>query len=463
MLNTPMNINVIKYRNEGKHFFYDLDSGVFAESTELLDDIFNLISTCNKEEIIARLKGKYPETEIIQHLSVLGTMHDNKQLFYKRPKLSQQKKEKKILANLWLNTSHDCNLRCIYCYGHGGSYGTDRELMTVETAKKCIDYWYDNIGDHKKHIIHFFGGEPFMNKETIEFSIDYLNELFKDSGKNLAYRATTNGTIYDEDFFEKLGQNKTSLMISVDGGPGIQDKNRPFKNHKGSYQAIAGNVKKIKKHISQLRASIVLTREDAPYLKDSVMNLWDIGFNDINSAFVIIDDDDLSFTEKDLEILIPQIKELNDITYDNIINRRPYVFAKIFDICFVIHNKIDNECSFQSDGSILFTPDGGIFKCHRFIEFPEYKIGNIKDAGQWQQITPQFTKPREQLACNDCQVYPFCGGGCAHENLVYNNDINIPYDINCKFREFLVDEAFRLYTRLYINAPDALDACFGIH
>ena len=36
--------------------------------------------------------------------------------------------------------SSACNLRCEYCFAAKGDFGTGRELMSFETAKKAIDF-----------------------------------------------------------------------------------------------------------------------------------------------------------------------------------------------------------------------------------------------------------------------------------------------------------------------------------
>ena len=39
-----------------------------------------------------------------------------------------------------LNISHDCNLRCEYCFAAKGDFGQGRMLMPLEIGKKAIDF-----------------------------------------------------------------------------------------------------------------------------------------------------------------------------------------------------------------------------------------------------------------------------------------------------------------------------------
>ena len=53
------------------------------------------------------------------------------------------------LTHLTLAISNDCNLNCRYCFGDGGTYHSDRKLMSIATAKKSIDFFVSNSGDAK--------------------------------------------------------------------------------------------------------------------------------------------------------------------------------------------------------------------------------------------------------------------------------------------------------------------------
>ena len=46
-----------------------------------------------------------------------------------------------LVKALCLHVSHDCNLRCKYCFASTGDFGTGHRMtMDVETAKKAIDF-----------------------------------------------------------------------------------------------------------------------------------------------------------------------------------------------------------------------------------------------------------------------------------------------------------------------------------
>ena len=75
--------------------------------------------------------------------------------------------------------THECNLRCSYCYEHNKGSGK----MSLETAKKCVDLLFkedesdnDYINSENYHgiVLEFIGGEPLLEAELIDKTIDYF-------------------------------------------------------------------------------------------------------------------------------------------------------------------------------------------------------------------------------------------------------------------------------------------------
>lgn len=77
---------------------------------------------------------------------------------------------------LCLHICHDCNLRCKYCFADEGAYHSRREFMSLETAKKAIDFLIENSGSRKILETDFFGGEPLMNFDVVKQTVYYAKE-----------------------------------------------------------------------------------------------------------------------------------------------------------------------------------------------------------------------------------------------------------------------------------------------
>lgn len=457
----PTNINVKSVKVDNDTFLYDGDTGFLTKSTGVLNDVVEKIPCLSRNQIINSLEEKYSKGKVLDCLHQVEELYQNNMLFDRgreavvRTPAAYQKdwEDGNLLINLWLNVSHDCNLRCIYCFGHGGSYGGNRELMSINTAKRSIDYWFKYLNkDITMTTVTFFGGEPLLNIDVIRYSIDYINELLEKYDIEVQYIITTNGTVFSDDVIELFVKNDVRFTISIDGGQVIQDKNRPYVSGKGSFEIIKKNVAKLRNYFDKISARMTLIHEDVPYLKQAVMDLWDIGFTDVVYEFVTIADENLSIMKQDVECLRKQIQELNEITYENIVNKKRQFFTNTLKYAGFVHsNKVKNECSFQSPYTIMFTPSGEMFKCHRMMDDPKHCVGNLDKGIDWEKFSENTRKYIEETECKDCWAKRICGGGCAQENSIYTGNVSKHYDLICEETKMLAEESLKFYAKMYLK------------
>lgn len=74
-----------------------------------------------------------------------------------------------------LQITQNCNLRCSYCV-YSGKYKNrahSQKTMSKETAQKAIDYYISHSRDTKNLSIGFYGGEPLLCIDMIEYCVDY--------------------------------------------------------------------------------------------------------------------------------------------------------------------------------------------------------------------------------------------------------------------------------------------------
>ncbi len=125
------------------------------------------------------------------------------------------------------NVTKKCNLRCVHCYAHADSAGTDDELSTSE-GKKLID----DLASFGSPVLLFSGGEPLMRADLIELAA-YAVE------KGMRAVISTNGTLITHKVASELKQIGLSYVgISLDG---MEDINDRFRGVKGAFRrAIEG-------------------------------------------------------------------------------------------------------------------------------------------------------------------------------------------------------------------------------
>ena len=147
-----------------------------------------------------------------------------------------------ILRKLILNISNSCNLQCEYCYANGGNYHSKDGLMDSATAKDAIDkfiYMFKEI-----QYVQFFGGEPLLNYQLMEYVCEYITNLYKTEKIHIMpqFGIVTNGTIINDDILRILSVYNIAVTISCDGPREINDKLRVNKNHEGVYCIISKNI-----------------------------------------------------------------------------------------------------------------------------------------------------------------------------------------------------------------------------
>lgn len=107
---------------------------------EILKDENEMPSLVNIQE---KLKEKYTVGEISEAYNEIKFLNEQGILFSSIKKLEDavgSKQMNNCLKALCLHVSHDCNLRCEYCFASEGDYKSGRKLMSREVALKAVDY-----------------------------------------------------------------------------------------------------------------------------------------------------------------------------------------------------------------------------------------------------------------------------------------------------------------------------------
>ena len=110
--------------------------------------------------------------------------------------------------------------------------------MSLETAKKAIDFVIAKSGNIKNLEMDFFGGEPLMNFDVVKETVKYARSHEKKHGKNFRFTLTTNGVLLDDEKIDFINKEIYDVVLSLDGRKETNDRFRLTKVGTGSYDVV---------------------------------------------------------------------------------------------------------------------------------------------------------------------------------------------------------------------------------
>ena len=442
-----------KFKQGENYFVLDVNTGTVHIVDELVYDLVDDEKLRSQEELINDFGSKYSVDVIKEAYGELQELIDDEILYTTdqyEDIANSSMNDRDYIKAVCLNIIHGCNLRCKYCFADEGEYNGNKGVMSLETAKKAIDYVVKRSGPRKNIEIDLFGGEPTMMMKTIKEIINYARENEKVWGKNIRFTMTTNATLLNEEMMDYMDKEMGNIILSLDGRKEVNDNVRIKVDGSGSYDDILPNIKKMiakrdKRKTYYVRGTF--THANTDFYED-VKAMVNEGFREISIEPVVLEDGHpLALTESDL----PKIFDNYDKLYKEMSRRK-----KEGDEFNFYHFNIDlngGPCVYKRISGcgagfeyVAITPQGEVYPCHQFVGKDEYKLGSIYDDSYNRKIGKKFKKAHiyNKPKCRECWARFYCSGGCQANNLNFNGDINIPYEIGCKMQKKRIECAIAL-------------------
>ncbi len=442
-----------KFKQGDNFFVLDVNTGAVHIVDELVYDLVDDDKLRDKEELIAEFADKYGKETIEEAYGEILELI-NEEILYTNDQYEDiahsSMDDRDYIKAVCLNIIHGCNLRCKYCFADEGEYHGHKGVMSVETAKKAIDYVVKRSGPRKNIEIDLFGGEPTMIMDKIKEIIAYARENEKAWGKNIRFTMTTNATLLNDDMMDFMDKEMGNIILSLDGRKEVNDNVRIKVDGSGSYDDILPNIKKMiakrdKRKTYYVRGTF--THANTDFYED-VKAMVNEGFREISIEPVVLEDGHpLALTESDL----PQIFENYDKLYYEMARRK-----KEGDEFNFYHFNIDlngGPCVYKRISGcgagfeyVAITPQGEVYPCHQFVGKEEFKLGSIYDDTYDAELGKKFKKAHiyNKPKCKKCWARFYCSGGCQANNFAFNGDMNIPYEVGCKMQKKRIECAIAL-------------------
>ena len=441
-----MKAKIHKFEQNGTYILLDINSGAVHVVDRMIYDLMDTFDGGNEEEVVRIWSGTYAAEDIREALSELHELMEAGELFAPDIDVPPTFRQTGLVKSLCLMVAQDCNLRCKYCFGDGGSYGQKRAVMTPEIGRKAVDYLIKASGPRKHLELDFFGGEPLMNMKTVKAVTEYVRRREKETGKKFKLTMTTNGMLLNDENIRWLNDNDFALVLSLDGRREVHDAMRPDAGGHGSYDRVIQNFHRCvdsrrggdydyRGVYTYLRGTY--TKKNMDFTKD-VLSMNDEGFDILSMEPVVMKDSPLGFTEEDL----PRIREEYDRLTEAYMKRHRE--GKGF---FFFHFNMDlsngpcvakrlSGCGAGHE-YVAVAENGDLYPCHQFVGREGYKLGDIYE-GITNTELPQYFRESHVLnkeKCRDCWARFFCSGGCHANADLFHGDIRQPYEVGCEIQK----------------------------
>lgn len=332
---------------------------------------------------------------------------------------------------LGIITTRSCNGACIYC-----DFGADKgpeQKMSYELAVSAVDWYADLMNSHQKEIldIHFFGGEPMVARDVIEVVVQRARLLAAQQNVTPMFEISTNGQygVNDACF---LGQYFNKVILSLDGFKEVQNKHRPLKANRSSFENAFETAKIISNSNAELCIRSCVSLENVFQMEEytkwlcenfrlSAINFEILTTSPSSVSAGLYPPDPIDFAihfeksrgiAKDYGI---EVIYASDITRQLVVSSCPV--GK--DTAIVSPDGRISSCYLQPEKwqEVGLNLDLGLFNKDGDVQIESVKIGDIREMVE--------NKPR----CKNCFCQWSCAGGC-HVGITFP-DCGIDYDNFC--------------------------------
>ena len=349
------------------------------------------------------------------------------------------------VTSLALFLTQTCNMRCVYCYGEGGEYG-GRGVMSEATALAAVDWLLESSGEEKTVHVSFFGGEPLLNFLLLQRVVAYAREQAAVCGKEVKFGMTTNASLLTDEIIAYLAEEQISPLVSFDGPPEIHDRQRPFRNGRGSHARVHANVQKLRAALPRLTGRATVCAGSDPFAVRRGME--EAGFTSSllsPASPVVLHQTGVADPQAEAqasearrqaaELMLAYRRAETAELFSAVRERRldaqtaPGVLATL--AALADGRKHHAACGLGR-GLRAVAVNGDVYPCHRFVGLEDACLGHLSDyrAGA---LNDYHRAVVENLpACRSCWARYFCGGGCFYDNLARSGDMHRPDPDVCR-------------------------------
>ena len=344
--------------------------------------------------------------------------------------------------SLTLMLTHDCNLRCSYCY-MGAKSG---RVMPEGLGRKAIDRAIASLDDKGELELGFFGGEPLLEPDLLGNLITYARLATLKRGITLRMGLTTNGTIDSPEAWEILADEALELAVSCDGLEGVHDRHRRYADGRGSWQTVTNFIKRLMAAGRQFRVISVVRPDTLDGLCASALYFRSLGVRHFEPSLDLW----TQWSDEDESKLEGVVGSLADIWRDGLPNFGIGWFDEKALHLARLRMPPATRCGF-GNGAVAVAPSGNLYPCERLIgpDLPDSAMrifGNAGEGDDFVNLVPGARTERD--TCSACAMEGMCNTLCRCSNYTRTGDTRRPDRLLCRWNQACLDNTARILKQL---------------
>ncbi len=448
---------------DGRQLLFHVPTTSLFEMDPIAGEVLNLFrekGVVTADDVMARFEGRHEPDRIAEALQEFKDLHIVRDPALPAPSVDPVKIGAYPISTMVLNVNTGCNLSCTYCYKEDLTSPDKGERMDFPTAADAFELLLREAAARDRVNLVFFGGEPLSNMRLIREVTDYAERRAEEEGKTVDLSLTTNATLLSDELISWFDAHRFGLTISMDGPRAMHDRNRKTVGGKGTYDVVAGKVRKL---LARYRSRPVGARVTlTPGVTDVVaihrhlkyeIGFFEVGFSPVTAGDMAA----FNLNEAELAEVFARMKDLGRDYLECALQGQNNGFSNMHQLMtdLVEGTRKSLPCG-AGLGMLAVDKDGGLNLCHRFTG---------SDLPTFGDVTAGIDKPRlgafldgmldrSDRSCRTCRIRNICSGGCYHESYARYGDPAHPVHHYCDILRDWVDFGIDVYTRIMDGNPD---------
>lgn len=327
---------------------------------------------------------------------------------------------------LTLMVSHECNLRCTYCYT-GAKFN---RAMPISVGARAIERAFNSLIIGGRLELAFFGGEPLLEAETILAWMADARQRGEARQKAVRFFLTTNGTVTNRPAWTVMLADDLELAVSFDGTPEVHDRHRRDPQGNGSSSRVLACLAQLIEAGKSPRVVMVVRPDNLAEIPAGLEFLHRLGIQQVDLSLDLW----TSWTAGDGVRLGAMLSRAAKVWRSWL----PQVGVNWFDAKLAELTQMQRagttpRCGFGG-GEIAVAPSGRLYPCERLIgeDLPNNLMVLPGHALEGDDFCGCDPAPLQACgACAGCAMKSACDTYCRCANYLRTGDVNRPDGLLC--------------------------------